>query len=113
MEDVLGESDETNVLIREWIKPPAGDFSQGEFNEKVILFGTTMMFAALFPLAPLLALVIGIIDLRVDALRLLWLNRRPIPMMASGIGIWLPILYFLQYAAVMTNAFISKFIRLG
>ncbi|PIO56881.1 hypothetical protein TELCIR_21718, partial [Teladorsagia circumcincta] len=64
------------------------------------------MFAALFPLAPLLALVIGIIDLRVDALRLLWLNRRPIPMMASGIGIWLPILYFLQYAAVMTNAFI-------
>ncbi|PIO60079.1 hypothetical protein TELCIR_18431 [Teladorsagia circumcincta] len=46
-------------------------------------FTKDIMFAALFPLAPLLALVIGIIDLRVDALRLLWLNRRPIPMMAS------------------------------
>ncbi|KAK5979463.1 Anoctamin [Trichostrongylus colubriformis] len=109
LQDVLNESDETNVLVREWIKPSARDFSQGEFNEKIIMFGSTMMFAALFPLAPLLALVIGVIDLRIDALRLLWLNRRPIPVMASGIGIWLPILYFLQYAAVMTNAFIIAF----
>ncbi|VDP18284.1 unnamed protein product [Heligmosomoides polygyrus] len=109
LKDKLNESDETNVLIREWMKPTAGDFTQGEFNEKVILFGTTMMFAALFPLAPLIALIIGLIDLRVDALRLLWLNRRPVPVMASGIGIWLPILYFLQYAAVMTNAFIIAF----
>uniref|UniRef100_A0A7I4YAB4 Anoctamin n=1 Tax=Haemonchus contortus TaxID=6289 RepID=A0A7I4YAB4_HAECO len=109
MEEALNEKDETNVLIREWIKPNAGDFTHSEFNEKVILFGSTMMFAALFPLAPLLALVIGIIDLRIDAVRLLWLNRRPIPVMANGIGIWLPILYFLQYAAVMTNAFIIAF----
>ncbi|KIH66690.1 hypothetical protein ANCDUO_02983 [Ancylostoma duodenale] len=109
MRDMLNENDETNVLVREWLKPAAGDFTQGEFNEKIILFGTTMMFAALFPLAPLIALIIGLIDLRIDALRLLWLNRRPIPVMASGIGIWLPILYFLQYAAVMTNAFIIAF----
>ncbi|EYC12594.1 hypothetical protein Y032_0046g1314 [Ancylostoma ceylanicum] len=109
MTDILNENDETNVLVREWLKPAAGDFTQGEFNEKIILFGTTMMFAALFPLAPLIALIIGLIDLRIDALRLLWLNRRPIPVMASGIGIWLPILYFLQYAAVMTNAFIIAF----
>ncbi|KAK6055385.1 hypothetical protein COOONC_07110, partial [Cooperia oncophora] len=101
MEDVLKEGDETNVLVREWIKPPANNFSQGEFNEK--------SYSIRNYYAPLLALIIGVIDLRIDALRLLWLNRRPIPAMASGIGIWLPILYFLQYAAVMTNAFIIAF----
>ncbi|KAK6741853.1 hypothetical protein RB195_009618 [Necator americanus] len=83
MQGMLNENDETNVLVREWMKPTAGEFTQSEFNEKIILFGTTMMFAALFPLAPLIALIIGLIDLRVDALRLLWLNRRPIPVMTS------------------------------
>ncbi|CAJ0597872.1 unnamed protein product [Cylicocyclus nassatus] len=109
MKDMMNEGDETNVLVREWLKPKAEQFTHGEFNEKIILFGTTMMFAALFPLAPLIALIIGLIDLRIDALRLLWFNRRPVPVMAQGIGIWLPILYFLQYAAVMTNAFIIAF----
>ncbi|VDK80264.1 unnamed protein product [Cylicostephanus goldi] len=83
MKDMLNEGDETNVLVREWLKPKAEQFTQGEFNEKIILFGTTMMFAALFPLAPLIALIIGLIDLRIDALRLLWFNRRPIPVMAQ------------------------------
>ncbi|VDL67946.1 unnamed protein product, partial [Nippostrongylus brasiliensis] len=40
--DALDENDETNVLVREWTKPNAGDFTQSEFNEKIILFGTTM-----------------------------------------------------------------------
>lgn len=68
-----------------------------------------MMFASLFPLAPLLALIIGLGDLRIDANRLLWFNRKPVPSSASGIGIWLQILSYLQYFSVMTNAFISQF----
>uniref|UniRef100_A0A1I7XQM4 Anoctamin n=1 Tax=Heterorhabditis bacteriophora TaxID=37862 RepID=A0A1I7XQM4_HETBA len=107
--NMMKDTDEMNVLFREWMKPNAGDFTLGEFNEKVILFGTTMMFASLFPLAPLIALVIGLIDLRIDAHRLIWFNRRPVPVITSGIGIWLPIVLFLQYAAVMTNAFIIAF----
>lgn len=42
------------------------------------------MFAALFPLAPLFALIFGLIDLRIDAHRLVWFNRRPIPVTTNG-----------------------------
>ncbi|GMT19211.1 hypothetical protein PFISCL1PPCAC_10508, partial [Pristionchus fissidentatus] len=101
--------EEKNVLMREWIKPNPGDFVLSELSEKTILFGTTMMFAALFPLAPLIALSIGLIDIRIDASRLVWFNRRPIPERVAGIGIWLNILTFIQYAAVLTNAFIVSF----
>ncbi|GMS89326.1 hypothetical protein PENTCL1PPCAC_11500 [Pristionchus entomophagus] len=107
-EMIMGEQ-EKNILIREWIKPNPGDFALSELSEKAILFGTTMMFAALFPLAPLIALIIGLIDIRIDASRLVWFNRRPIPERVSGIGIWLNILTFIQYAAVLTNAFIVSF----
>ncbi|KAK6741854.1 hypothetical protein RB195_009618 [Necator americanus] len=101
MQGMLNENDETNVLVREWMKPTAGEFTQSEFNEKIILFGTTMMFAALFPLAPLIALIIGLIDLRVDALRLLWLNRRPIPVMTSGQLFYRPRLKFDDFSPVV------------
>ncbi|PAV64517.1 hypothetical protein WR25_27234 isoform B [Diploscapter pachys] len=84
LESILKESNETSVLIREWIKPNAGEFALWEFNEKVILFGTTMMFAALFPLAPLFALIFGLVDLRIDAHRLIWFNRRPVPVTTNG-----------------------------
>ncbi|KAF8359770.1 anoh-1, partial [Pristionchus pacificus] len=107
-EMAIGEQ-EKNILIREWVKPNPGDFVLSELSEKTILFGTTMMFAALFPLAPLIALIIGVIDIRIDASRLVWFNRRPIPERVAGIGIWLNILTFIQYAAVLTNAFIVSF----
>ncbi|PIC39466.1 hypothetical protein B9Z55_011144 [Caenorhabditis nigoni] len=103
------EDDQANVLVREWLKPSAGDFVLWEMNEKIIMFGTTMMFASLFPLSPLLALIIGFVDMRIDAHRLIWFNRKPIPLITNGIGIWLPILTFLQYCAVFTNAFIVAF----
>ncbi|CAI4229657.1 unnamed protein product [Auanema sp. JU1783] len=108
-EEVESQNYETNFLMREWVKPDPGQFTLWEFNEKIILFGNTMMFAALFPLAPLISLIIGLVDLRIDAHRLLWFNRRPLPSAANGIGIWLPVLFFLQYAAIMTNAFIIAF----
>ena len=49
------------------------------------------MFAAAFPLAPLIALITNIIDLRVDAGRLLWFNRRPFAERAEDIGMFFSI----------------------
>uniref|UniRef100_A0A915B4Y7 Anoctamin n=2 Tax=Parascaris univalens TaxID=6257 RepID=A0A915B4Y7_PARUN len=103
------EEEENNRLLREWMKPNVGDFTLGEFTEKMILLGCIMMFAPLFPLAPLLALVIGLIDIRIDARRLLWFNRRPIAFIATNIGIWNAIVNFIQYFAVITNTFIVAF----
>ena len=44
------------------------------------------LFAAAFPLAPLIALVTNMFDLRLDARRLLWKNRRPVAFRAEDIG---------------------------
>ena len=44
------------------------------------------MFAAAFPLAPLIALITNVIDLRIDARRMLWFNRRPFAERAEDIG---------------------------
>lgn len=44
------------------------------------------LFAAACPLAPLIALGTNMVDLRIDARRLLWLNRRPIPLRTQDIG---------------------------
>lgn len=44
------------------------------------------LFAAAFPLAPLIALVTNMFDLRLDAKRLLWTNRRPVAFRAEDIG---------------------------
>ena len=75
-----------------------------EYTEKVIQFGFIMvsdqslpkkfqlpsfvfqMFSSAFTLAPLIALFVNLIDLRVDARRLLWWNRRPVAFIAVDIG---------------------------
>lgn len=89
------------------------------------------MFAASFPLAPFMALVFNIVDLRLDAKRLLWWNRRPIAFIASDIGrlftvltiaifkdyttivfatgMWLHILRFVSIIGVVSNAFIIAY----
>ena len=44
------------------------------------------LFAASFPLAPLLALMLLLFDIRVDADRLLWNYRRPVAKISQDIG---------------------------
>lgn len=44
------------------------------------------LFAVSFSLAPLIAMLVLVIDIRVDAKRMLWLNRRPIAYIAQDIG---------------------------
>lgn len=46
------------------------------------------LFTAAFPLAPLIALLTNAIDMKVDARRLLWTNRRPVAFRAEDIGGW-------------------------
>lgn len=37
------EEEENSRLLREWMKPDAGDFTLGEFTEKMILLGCIMV----------------------------------------------------------------------
>jgi len=47
------------------------------------------LFAASFPLAPLIALLVIMADIRIDAWRMLWMFRRPVAQIAQDIGQWL------------------------
>lgn len=56
------------------------------FASTVIQFSFTTIFVAAFPLAPLLALLNNIIEIRLDAIKMVSLERRLVPTKANDIG---------------------------
>lgn len=52
----------------------------------VMQFSFTTIFVAAFPLAPLLALLNNIIEIRLDAIKMVSLERRLVPTKANDIG---------------------------
>ncbi|XP_065672900.1 anoctamin-3 isoform X2 [Hydra vulgaris] len=89
-------------------------FLYGEYEEVVLQYGFVTMFIAAFPLAPLIALVTNLIEIRIDAKKLITQFRRPIPMLDKGIGVWYNILVTVTAFSVMVNgcviALTSEFI---
>lgn len=69
----------------------------------MIQFGFVTLFVASFPLAPLLALLNNIFEIRVDAWKFITQFRRMVPEKAQGIGTWQPILQGITILAVVTN----------
>lgn len=53
----------------------------------LIMLSIFQLFAASFPLAPLMAILLNLIDIRIDAKRMLWSNRRPIAYIRQDIGL--------------------------
>ncbi|XP_063293984.1 anoctamin-5 isoform X2 [Pelobates fuscus] len=80
-----------------------------EYLEMVIQFGFITLFVASFPLAPLLALLNNILEIRVDSWKLTTQFRRPIASKAHSIGVWQEILNGMAVLSVVTNAFIVAF----
>ncbi|XP_071950659.1 anoctamin-7-like isoform X2 [Antedon mediterranea] len=101
--------EELEFLEKERLKPPIKDFTLWEYNEKIIMYGYLMLFSSALPLAPLIQLLTNVIDIRVDAKRLLWFNKRPVPYISQDIGMWFAILNFINIAGVISNAFIISF----
>lgn len=80
-----------------------------EYLEMVIQFGFVTLFVASFPLAPVLALVNNLFEIRVDAWKITTQFRRMMPEKAQDIGAWQPILQGIAILAVATNAMIIAF----
>ncbi|XP_072722146.1 anoctamin-5 isoform X5 [Ciconia boyciana] len=80
-----------------------------EYLEMVIQFGFITLFVASFPLAPLLALMNNILEIRVDSWKLTTQYRRPVAAKAHSIGVWQEILNGMAVLSVVTNAFIVSF----
>ncbi|KAM9264208.1 anoctamin-6 [Cariama cristata] len=80
-----------------------------EYLEMVIQFGFVTLFVASFPLAPLLALINNMLEIRLDAWKLTTQFRRMVPQKAQDIGAWQPIMQGIAILAVVTNAMIIAF----
>uniref|UniRef100_A0A672H6T7 Anoctamin n=1 Tax=Salarias fasciatus TaxID=181472 RepID=A0A672H6T7_SALFA len=77
-----------------------------EFLEMVIQFSFTTIFVAAFPLAPLLALINNVIEIRLDAIKMVTLERRMVPKKTNDIGVWIDILEAIGVLAVITNGLV-------
>uniref|UniRef100_UPI00358E4EFF anoctamin-4-like n=1 Tax=Myxine glutinosa TaxID=7769 RepID=UPI00358E4EFF len=77
-----------------------------EYLEMILQFGFVTIFVAAFPLAPLLALINNIIEIRLDAYKFVTQWRRTLASPAKDIGIWYGILEGIGILAVITNAFV-------
>ncbi|XP_061465885.1 anoctamin-9 isoform X2 [Rhineura floridana] len=77
-----------------------------EYMEMMIQYSFTTIFVAAFPLAPLLALINNLIEIRLDAFKMVRLQRRMVPSKANDIGIWLLVLEAIGILAVIGNGLV-------
>eukprot|EP01118_Nematostelium_gracile_P007789 TRINITY_DN2553_c0_g1_i3.p1 TRINITY_DN2553_c0_g1~~TRINITY_DN2553_c0_g1_i3.p1 ORF type:complete len:614 (+),score=155.14 TRINITY_DN2553_c0_g1_i3:501-2342(+) len=97
------EGEEKVSLWERDSKKPVFEGTFEEYSEMVIQYGYLTIFASSFPLAPLLALINNVIEIRTDAFKLLTAHPRPPYKGAASIGMWFKILEFLGLVAVVTN----------
>lgn len=71
--------------------------------EIMVQYGFIAMFSIAFPIAPFLAMINNLFELRTDANKLLFEFRRPIGELAYTLGIWEKIFDVLSKLAILTN----------
>ncbi len=80
-----------------------------EYFEMIIQFGFVTMFVAAFPVAPLLALLNNIVEIRLDAHKFVKEYRRVLPKRVADIGTWYTLLEMITKIAVITNGLLIAF----
>ena len=90
------------------LMPYAGTFN--DFNDRVIQFGYIVLFAPAFPLAPFLAFINNVIEIRTAGFKMCHAFQRPIFKPRAGIGSWMAFLNVLGFFAVLTNASMITFV---
>ena len=108
-ERLYRDSKEMLDLICEYERAPVKSVKQGlgstfyEYNELALQYGYVLMFAIALPIAPLLALANNLVEVRSDALKMVYAARRIRAEPAVTIGPWSGALKFISYAAVVVN----------
>lgn len=80
-----------------------------EYLAMVLQFGLVTLFSVAFPLAPLLAFLNNLLEIRLDATKILRFYRRPVVRRVSDIGVWYNILDALAKLGVISTGFIIAF----
>ncbi|XP_067639547.1 anoctamin-6 isoform X6 [Eurosta solidaginis] len=108
------ESEEKLISCNQWtedyhLEPSNTNSLFSEYLEMVLQFGFITLFGLAFPLAPLLALINNVIEVRLDAIKMLKLIRRPVAQRASNIGVWYNMMSIVTRIAVASSAMIIAF----
>ena len=97
-------------LVAEYERPCLKSIEQGlgptflEFNEIALQYGFVLFFSVALPVAPLLALANNLIEVRSDALKMIYVTRRVrADDSATGIGPWESALKLLSYVGIVVN----------
>jgi hypothetical protein len=90
------------------LMPCEGTFD--DFNDRVIQFGYLVLFAPAYSLAPLLAFINNVIEIRTSGFKMCYAYQRPVWKPKSGIGAWMVWLNVLGFLAVITNAAMITFV---
>ncbi|KAI8618421.1 calcium-activated chloride channel-domain-containing protein [Chytriomyces sp. MP71] len=80
-----------------------------EFTAKIIEYGFVVWFSLSFPLAPALALMSSLLEIRFGAYRLVVECKRPFGMRAQDIGAWRAVLDSVTFLGILVNACIIAF----
>ncbi|TDG40819.1 hypothetical protein AWZ03_012750 [Drosophila navojoa] len=101
------ESNQLNVDYN--LLPAENNSLYEEYLEMVVQYGFITLFSLAFPLAPLLALINNVIEVRLDAIKMLRFIRRPVGMRARNIGVWQNIMAVVTHISVASSAMIIAF----
>jgi hypothetical protein len=99
------ESERTLRKLREQEKVPTYS-TDSDYAEMVLQYGFVTLFGAVLPILPLFALLNNVIELRADALKVLWRHQRPIVIETVEMQPWLTALDALAYVGVVVNMLI-------
>ena len=81
-----------------------------DYTEMAVQWGNVLLFAVVFPLAPLFAMMNNLIEIRADAFKLCRIHRRPEYSTRQDIGNWENVFATVSLLAVITNAALVNFV---
>lgn len=75
-----------------------------DYNEMITQFGYVAIWSGIWTLAPAMALINNLMEVRSDAFKIAVHLRRPIPVRTDTIGPWLECLTYLTWLSTLVNA---------
>lgn len=75
----------------------------GDYTQLIIQLGFVLLYAPVFPLAPLFALFSNLAIIRLNAFKLTYTRQRPVAQKVSGIGVWEDVLQLISIVGILAN----------
>ena len=93
-----------------WSEALRNDYSSTEdYTEMTLQLGFTLLFGAVFPLAPFISLMNNLFYIRIDAAKLMYTRKRPIAQKLGGMGAWEDIIQVMSVMGIIITCCMLAF----